>query len=103
MLQAIDRAEVAAALERFANRAVYVHHEAIPGGFVRNVQVQVRRAMIRGDGPYRVALDCGGAWLQAENLTDYEVDAAGRLLLAGVGADGRLTGAFHLSLTPFPQ
>jgi len=41
-------------------------------------------------------------WIYAEGLTDYEVDAAGRLLLAGHDGDGRLAIALELSLEPFP-
>ncbi|HEY8449809.1 MAG TPA: DUF1806 family protein, partial [Bacillota bacterium] len=51
---------------------------------------------------FRVGLELDGGWVVAEGLTDWEVDAQGRLLLAGHDGEGRLTVAFELSREPFP-
>lgn len=42
-------------------------------------------------------------WIYAQGLTDFEVDAKGRLLLAGHDEEGRLAVSLQLSRTPFPM
>ena len=99
-----DPAAVQEALARFAGQSVYVHAECIPGGFIRNARLEVVSAQLRGDGRYRVALRChGDAWVRLEDLTHWEVDAQGRLLLLAFGdAEQRLSRTLELSLQPFP-
>lgn len=117
-MQPIAPNAVEAALQRFAGQTVYLHLETTNGAyaegsfgastagavgaFVRNAAVRFTRAAIRGSGPYRAGLQMDGGWIYAEGLTHWEVDAAGRLLLAGHDDLGRLAVALELSLTPFP-
>ena len=99
-----DPAAVRAALARFAGQGVYVHAECIPGGFVRNARFEVAAAELRGEGRYRVALRCQeGAWVRLEDLTHWELDPQGRLMLLAFGdAEQRLSRTLELSLQPFP-
>ncbi|MCL6601063.1 YojF family protein [Alicyclobacillus macrosporangiidus] len=111
----IDRAAVQSALDRFAGKDVYLHLETTNGAYaardsenamaicayIRNGLVRYQRGVIRGDGPYRVGLKMENGWIYAEGLTDWEVDAEGRLLMAGHDAEGRLAIALELSETPF--
>lgn len=99
-----DPAAVEQALAGFADQTVYVHAECIPGGFVRNARLEVISAQLRGDGRYRVALrGRGDAWVRVEDLTHWEIDTQGRLLLLAFGdAEQRLSRTLELSLQPFP-
>ncbi len=99
-----DPAAVREALARFAGQTVYVHAECIPGGFVRNARLAVTSAQMRGEGRYRVALRCDDdAWVRWEDLTHWEMDGQGRLLLLAFGdAEQRLSRTLELSLKPFP-
>lgn len=109
-MQPITPAEVQADLDRFVNQTVYLHlettagayTEGAAGAFIRNAVIRFRRAMLQGTGPYRAGLKLDHGWVYAEGLTDWEVDAQGRLLLAGHDKEGRLQVALELSLTPFP-
>lgn len=109
--------EVQAALNAFVGKTVYLHVETTNGAYaaesaegqsmavcayVRNAAVQFRRAVLAGTGPYRAGLQMDQGWVYAEGLTDFEIDAEGRLLLAGHDDKGRLAVALELSLTPFP-
>jgi len=88
---------------------VYVHLETTNGAytegafgcFIRNGVIRFTRGGIRGTGPYRAGLELPNGFLYAEGLTDWEVDALGRLLIAGHDKEGRLTIALELSHTPF--
>ncbi len=108
--------QVQAALQAFVNKDVYLHLETTNGSYaalqantmavcayVRNAVVRFHRATIVGTGPYRAGLEMAHGWTFAEGLTDWEIDAEGRLLLAGHDPDGRLAVALELSLTPFPS
>ncbi|RTE06750.1 DUF1806 family protein [Paenibacillus whitsoniae] len=100
----IDKSQVAQELQNFVGADVYVHSEATSYMFVRNFQISVTHAFIAGDGPYRAALRYDGhGWLRMEALTHYEVDAQGRLLLAGYDDRGRMNVALHLGKEPFPE
>ena len=110
--------EVQSALQRFVDRPVYVHLETTNGAYaaertegsrtmavcayIRNTVVHLTGASIAGGGPYRAGLQMDQGWIYAEGLTDWEIDAQGRLLLAGHDQDHRLAVALELSLTPFP-
>ncbi len=112
---AIEKTAVQTALENLTNQEVYIHLEtttgayaglrnagATPvGAYIRNGAITYVRGTITGEGPYRVGLKMENGWVYAEGLTDYEVDANGRLLLAGHDSEGRLTVALELSRTPF--
>lgn len=115
-MEPIKREEVQAALNHYVGKNVYLHLETTNGAYagemgekamavgayVRNAAIQFDRATIAGGGPYRVGLQMAHGWVYAEGLTDWEIDAEGRLLLAGHDADGRLAVALELSERPFP-
>jgi hypothetical protein len=118
-LQPIQTGEVQACLQQFCGQPVYIHLEATTGSyaegsfgtstagtftaFIRNAAVRFGRAVITGTGPYRVGLQMEAGWVFAGGLTDWELDAEGRLLLAGHNDAGMLTVALEISLTPFPM
>lgn len=115
----IESAAVQAAFQSFVDRDVYIHLETTNGAyagegrlgepksmavcvFLRNARVRFHRATMAGTGPYRAGLQTELGWLYAEGLTDWELDAKGRLLLAGHDDRGRLAVALELSIEPFP-
>lgn len=107
--------EVQLALDRFANQEVYIHLETTngayashnnesffsSGAYIRNAKVIYERAKITGDGPYRTGLKIPFGWVYAEGITHFEIDAHGRLLLAGHDFSGKLAVALQISPTPF--
>lgn len=110
-MQPIDRDAVQQHLNGLAGEPIYLHLETTRGAytantygaFARNMRVRFERAGVAGDGPYRVGLKLADGWVFAEGLTHWEVDAEGRLLLAGHDDEGRLTVALQLSRRPFPM
>jgi hypothetical protein len=103
-MQIINSTEVEAALQVFCAEDTYIHSESTSFVFVRNFRIRVTEAYIAGEGPYRVALRFEGhGWLRTEGLTHYEIDANGRLLLAGYDDQGRLNVALELGKEPFPE
>jgi len=112
----IDRQAVQTAIDSFVLHEVFLHLETTNGAYaahrqeqamavcayIRNGRVRFERGSIAGEGPYRVGLKMADGWIYAEGLTDFEVDAEGRLLLAGHDGDGRLAVALELSHHPFP-
>jgi len=114
-MQAIDLTGVQTELDRFLNRDVYLHLETTNGAYaargpqgtmaicayIRNGKVRYERGTVTGRGPYRVGLKLNDGWVYAEGLTDWEVDAKGRLLMAGYDSEGRLAIALELSAEPF--
>lgn len=112
----IDKEAVQTAIQSFVGQDSFLHLETTNGAYaahrqeqamavcayIRNGKVRFESGSIAGDGPYRVGLKMEDGWIYAEGLTDYEIDALGRLLLAGHDGDGRLAVALELSLTPFP-
>lgn len=116
----IDATAVQAELQTYVGQNVYLHLETtngayaaegmngpkLPavGAYVRNALVRFDRAVLAGTGPsYRAGLQMEFGWIYAEGLTDWEIDAQGRLLLAGHDSEGRLAVALELSRTPFPR
>ena len=98
-------AAVEAALGAFDGGQAWVHGEWIPGGFLRNMRVDVVQTYVRGGGPgYRVALRCGNdAWVRIEDVTQWVVDDAGRLCLLAFGDEQqRLSRTLEISREPFP-
>jgi bacillithiol biosynthesis deacetylase BshB2 len=108
-VQAIEPGAVEAALRRFVGSPAYLHLETTAGAytaggfgaFVRNAPVVLRRAALRGPGPFRAGLEIEHGWIYAEGLTDWEEDGAGRVLLAGYDGDGRVTVLCELAAEPF--
>ena len=109
-MEPIVPAEVERRLRDLAGQPVHLHLETTVGAysengfgvFLRNAQIRFHRAALRGEGPFRAGLELDGGWLYAEGLTEWEVDEAGRLLLAGRDGEERLTVALELSRAPFP-
>jgi hypothetical protein len=102
-MQLIEKPEVERGLKAFDGQRAFLHMEVTPGGFVRNVQADIKKSYIEGEGPFRAALRLqGGGWVRVEGLTHYQMDEEGRLLLAGHDERGRLTTALELSSKPFP-
>lgn len=101
-MRRIDKKIVENALQAYQGCKAFIHAEVIPGGFLRNISVQIIQSYIAGEGPYRVALRTEDeGWIRMEGLTDYEIDEQGRLLIAGHDDQGRITTVFELSLSPF--
>lgn len=117
-MQPIDAEVVHKAIQNFVGQPVYLHIETTNGAYaavnveqrqpmavcayVRNALVRFERGTLTGTGPYRAGLQMENGWIYGEGLTHYEVDSAGRLLLAGHDPEGRLMVALQLSFTPFP-
>ncbi len=100
-----DLAAVESALGTFAGKAAWIHAEWIPGGFLRNMRVEVVAAYVRGGGPgYRVALRCrDDAWVRIEDVTHWATDEGGRLFLMAFGDEQqRLSRTLEISPQPFP-
>lgn len=111
----IDVNEVQNAIDSFAKQDVYLHLETTngayashhdetffsAGAYIRNAQVQYEHGKIVGEGPYRVGLKLAIGWVYAEGLTHFEIDEAGRLLLAGLDNSGKLAVALEISQNPF--
>ena len=105
-------------LQKFIDREVYLHLETTNGAyagegltgpkrmnvgaFIRNARVCFHRAVVAGEGPYRIGLQMQHGWIYAEGLTHWEVDEQDRLLTAGFN-EGRLAVALEISNTPFPM
>ncbi|RIX51571.1 DUF1806 family protein [Paenibacillus nanensis] len=100
----IHTSKVESALQAFVGAEAFIHSESTSYMFVRNFKVHVTHAYLAGEGPYRAALRFDGhGWLRAEALTHYDLDADGRLLLAGFDDRGRMNVALHLGKEPFPE
>lgn len=92
------------ALARFAGQTVYVHAESIPGGFLRNVRLLLRRGRVRGEGSCRVALQGEDTFVRMEDLQVWELETPERLVFLGYGEeDRRLRRTLEVSLTPLPE
>jgi hypothetical protein len=89
-------------LHSFTGSSAFAHVEVTPGGFCRNIQLQITDTFVHGDGPYRVSIKLPNrGWIRVEGITHYEIDDKGRLLLAGHDELGRLTTALQLSSEAF--
>ncbi|MGX1262455.1 hypothetical protein RKD55_000259 [Rossellomorea marisflavi] len=114
-MKPIQLADVQGLINQFARQDIYIHLETTngayashfnenffsAGAYIRNAKVNYEHGKIVGDGPFRVGLKLEIGWIYAEGLTHYEQDDAGRLLMAGHGADGKLAVALEISPTPF--
>lgn len=105
-VQEIQTEALEPALARFAGRPAHLHLETTAGAytaggfgaFARNLRVDVRQAVVRGrDGRFRAGIQTAEGWIYAEGLTHWELDAEGRLLLAGYDPEGRVTVVCTLS------
>lgn len=107
-MEPIGRSDVEAVLAGFADKHAYIHMETTRGAytrntygaFARNVKVLCRRAVLGGDGPYRIGVKIDEGWLFAEGVTHWRFHG-GQLLFAGFDDEGRLTVAFQMSEQPF--
>jgi hypothetical protein len=89
-------------LSGFAGGSAFAHVEVTPGGFARNIVIQIEETHVHGSGPYRVALRLKqNGWIRVEGLTHMTVDEKGRLLLAGHDSEGKLTSGLELSREAF--
>ena len=102
-LQPIDPQVVAGVLAAWAGRTAYLHQETVPGGFVRNIRIDIEEAVLRhGEASYRVALRCrGDAWVVMEGLTHMELTEGQPLFLCALESDQRLSRALQISAEPF--
>lgn len=114
-MKPINKEEVQALLDQYANKEVYVHLETTNGAYashfgnkgvnvgayIRNAKLKYTNAVIAGDRGYRVGLNTELGWVYGEGLTDYEVYDENKLLLAGHDGEGRLMVALQISETPF--
>ncbi|CAM3796368.1 DUF1806 family protein [Marinicrinis lubricantis] len=102
-MHTIQGFELQAALRLYEGQNTYLHIEAIPGCFVRNVQATITKCHVAGSKTYRVALQLSdGGWVRVEGLTHWVTDEQGRLIIAGHDELGRLTSGLELSLESFP-
>lgn len=102
-------------LSSFANKDVYIHLETTNGSyaahrnegffnvgaFIRNIVVKFELGKVVGDSPHRVGLKLPSGWIYAQGITHFTVDEYGRLLMAGLDPDGKLSIALQISETPF--
>lgn len=102
-------------ISSFAKKDVYIHLETTngsyashfnpsflnAGAFIRNIKLHFELGKIVGDSPHRVGLKLPDGWVYAQGITHYTLDEHGRLLLAGLDGEGKLSVALHISETPF--
>ncbi len=116
MMEKIDATVIQQYIDTHANKDVYLHLETTngayanhhekkfaSGAFIRNAKVRYVHGKIISTNHYRVGLETEIGWIYAEGLTHYEIDEAGRLLMAGIDYDGKLAVACELSDQPFPK
>lgn len=101
-MKPIDKDLLNGRLAEFQKGSSFAHVEVTPGGFARNIVIQIEETHVHGSGPYRVALRLKqNGWIRVEGLTHMTVDEAGRLLIAGHDSDGKLTTGLELSREAF--
>lgn len=114
-MKPIEQEKVQEAINRLAQRDVYIHLETTngayashhdetffsAGAYIRNALVRYEHGKITGSGPYRVGLKTGIGWVYAEGLTHVEVNEDNQLLLAGHDYNGKLAVALEISEKPF--
>lgn len=102
-------------INAFQDTPLYIHLELTTGAyaahfdtskhpaanFIRNAVITYSHGSIEGKGPYRVGLKMEHGWVYAEGLTHYVDDEYGRIVLAGINAEGKLVVALQLSKEPF--
>lgn len=103
MLRSIEAAALSQTLRQLAGRTVYLHMEVTPGGFLRNLAVEVEEAVLRSDGSsYRIALLCpGDGWVVMEGLTHMCIEGGGPLLFGRLEEEDRLTRVIQISEEAF--
>ncbi|MDC3412255.1 YojF family protein [Aquibacillus sp. 3ASR75-11] len=115
-MKAIDVDQVQQAIDRYANKPVYIHLETTNGAyashfddkaynigvFIRNAKISYEHGKIVGtDQAYRVGLKTDMGWVYAEGLSQWEIDSDDRLLMAGHDREGRLMVALEIGEKPF--
>lgn len=114
-MKEVVAAELQAHLDTFANKDVFIHLETTngsyathfdanvfnAGAFIRNATIHYELAKVVGDSPHRIGLKMSHGWVYAQGITHFELDAQGRLLMAGLDYTGKLAIALEISETPF--
>ena len=113
-LNKIDRKVVQQYIDHHQNKEIYLHLETTngayathhekkfaSGAFIRNAEISYTHGKITGSGPYRVGLETAFGWVYAEGLTHFVLDEQNRLLLTGIGYDGKLAVTLEISEAPF--
>lgn len=97
MFQPLDPQAVTQALQRLAGSRLYLHFEFTRGGFLRNLVADVEEAVLRGEGPYRVALRCREhGWVIMEGLTQMAL-SPDLLVLGALDEEQKLAHLIQLS------
>jgi hypothetical protein len=101
MLRPIDASTVARLALQLSGCKAFIHVEVTPGGFVRNLPVDLEDVVLRGAGPtYRLALRCASnGWVVLEGLTHMAID--GEILMLCTLEEDRLTRVIQLSKEAF--
>lgn len=114
-MEIVKQEQVQELISSFANKDVYIHLETTngsyaghfnegilnAGAFIRNVVIKFEIGKIEGESPHRVGLKLPLGWVYAQGITHFTVDKHGRLLMAGLDSEGKLSVALHISETPF--
>lgn len=114
-MEIVKQKHVQDLISSFENKDVYIHLETTngsyashfnteflnAGAFIRNVVIKFELGKIEGDSPHRVGLKLPSGWIYAQGITHFTVDKFGRLLMAGLDSEGKLSVALHISETPF--
>lgn len=114
-METVDVKHLQELLDSFANKDIYIHLETTngsyashfqegffnAGAFIRNVIIRYAHGSIAGESPHRIGLKLPSGWVYAQGITHYTLDEQNRLLMAGLGPDGKLAVAFEISETPF--
>ncbi|KXH83920.1 YojF family protein [Sporosarcina sp. HYO08] len=102
-------------ISSFAGKDVYIHLETTngsyaahfnegffnAGAFIRNVVVNFELGKVAGESPHRIGLKLPAGWIYAQGITHYKLDEQGKLLMAGLDPEGKLSVALQISETPF--
>ncbi|ARF14796.1 DUF1806 domain-containing protein [Sporosarcina sp. P20a] len=114
-METVDVKHLQELLDSFANKDVYIHLETTngsyashfqegffnAGAFIRNVVIRYELGKVAGESPHRIGLKLPSGWIYAQGITHYTLDEHNRLLMAGLGPDGKLAVALEISETPF--
>lgn len=114
-MELVQRDQLQGLIDSFAGKDVYIHLETTngsyaahfqegffnAGAFIRNIVVNYELGKVAGDSPHRIGLKLPSGWIYAQGITHYELDEHGRLLMAGLGPDGKLAVSLEISETPF--
>lgn len=115
-MEIVNTATLQQLIDSFANKDVFIHLETTngayashfdekvfnAGAFIRNIKLQYELGKVTDLAPHRIGLKLSnGGWVYAQGITHYEMDAEGRLLMAGLDYEGKLAVALEISETPF--